>query len=201
MKYILTFSLVFISFSFFGQNCELVDRPGSDVLFIRCPNRIYLKSTYDLKGENCVVHTTNSKGEPLAQGYYDVRVSQIGRAVLYLEDLSGNRVETFEYRITGAPEPTLFFGSTPNGGVYTPGDTWLYVRFPDPDINTGVNHEVVSWKLTVDDKEFSGEGGELSSEAMNCIDLNLEHPLMVECWVEEEFTGIMRKLSGTFWSK
>lgn len=201
MKYVLTFSFAFISFSFFAQTYELIDRPGSDMMFRECPNRIYLESTYDVKGENCIVHTTDWKGVPLPDGHFDVRVSRLGSAFLHLEDLSGTRVKSFEFRVVGTPDATLFFGSTPDGEVYGPGDMRLHVKFLSPDINTGVKHEVVSWKLTVNDREFVGEGGELSSEAMACIDSNVEYPLMVECWVEEEFTGIRRKRNATFWSK
>ena len=182
MKNILLFAYLMFCFNTFGQ-IIIENAENQNFLYRGYQNKFIIGvagSNYDsLKLDNGTITSTTFNGVP---GMIIVP-SGGGNCNLYALKYNGSSIDTVDsrfFKVRPLPKPNLYWGSSQDGEKAIKSYSRLFVKY-GPEMFMISKFEIVSWSSTVNGKEFSGEGSELSSEFLKEVKtLKGEQPICID---------------------
>lgn len=120
------------------------------------------------------------------------------KAQLEIRDKKGVLIKEGNFQISRLPTYDIFLGEQENGGVVKKNNLKLSVGFPK-EITLKILTEILSWEVVIDNKTYSGQGGDFTDDVILAIKQSAKGQILrINCVVLEKSTGISRKLNAEF---
>ncbi|AEA45470.1 hypothetical protein [Fluviicola taffensis] len=201
----ITLILFFLfSWNLFSQDSiVVVSNSSHNFLYARVPNLIKIgfskmDEPYYLNCNCEKITNMDSLGNLLPPHNFIVLPSNNLRTFIEIYNTSNQDtvlISEIEFYNIPLPDPGLYFGATdPEGFVYWK-ETRLFLKSNFYPINENYEYRILDWKVKIGNKEYSGNGNELTSEVQIQIKkLKENHKIEIEvrCTADDKKERIIR---------
>lgn len=200
---LLFFLLMFIGNVFSQDTTVVVSNSTINFLYAHVPNQIKIgfakmDEPYYLNCYCDKITNVDSLGNLLPPHNFIVLPSDNSKTYIEIYNTSNGDtvlISKIEFYNIPLPDPELYFGATnPEGFVYWK-ETRLFVKSKFHPINGDYQYRILDWKVKIGNKEYSGNGNELTSEVqiqIKKLKENRKIEIEVRCTADDKKERIIR---------
>lgn len=120
------------------------------------------------------------------------------KAQIEIRDKKGVLIKEENFQISRLPTCEIFIGNQSTGENINKENLKLSVGYPS-EISLKIALEILSWEVVLDDKTYSGQGGEFTDDVILAIKQSTKGQILrINSVVLEKSTGISRELNAAF---
>jgi len=165
---LLVFGALTIGLNAYGQDFVAASSEQSNILYRGYDNKLILgevgcaNQEYEIVPIDCKIKKVNSDGSDHS---YIVRpIGRLKTATIKFVSKDGNPLHSVVFMVKNLPDPELYWGNNKAGSTLSSSPN-IFIKYP-PEVRLDTYFEIVSWESHHNDKNFIGQGHELSSEML-----------------------------------